>query len=270
MQADGPPAMEKREMEPAGSSRGGLLFLARETRVRGGVITMASRYINERDRTLYGVNFDLLDGITLTENGFPAMEPVKELPKVDEVIEFNRVKTNKGRPGNQGVHFFIDDYQYERIWNCPWKYIDLLKQYKFIIQPQFSIYTDFPKPLQQYNHYRNQLLGAFWQRLGMTVVPTPEWADESSFEWVWDGLPEGGWHVIPTVGVMRYKEAKTNFVKGLRNFLDAKHPEGILVYGITSPEIENMLAREKIRRVVVRQGQRIRHDAWLLRNAAGT
>ena len=64
---------------------------------------MASRYINERDRTLYGVNYDLLDGLTLTENGFPVMDPLRELPKVDEVIEINRVITNKGRPGNQGV-----------------------------------------------------------------------------------------------------------------------------------------------------------------------
>ena len=226
------------------------------------------RYINERDRTLYAVNFDLLDGTELTETGYPIMAPLQDLPKVDEVIEFNRVKTNKGRPGNQGVCFFIDDYQFERVWNRPWDYIDILKRYKFVIQPQFSIYTDFPRPLQQWNHYRNQLLGSLWQRSGICVVPTPEWADESSYEWVWDGLPDGGWFAVPTVGVMRYPQAKTEFVRGLRRFIDVKKPDGILIYGITSPEIETMLNRDGIPHKVVRQGQRIRHDTWALKNAA--
>ena len=243
--------------------------MARETRVRGGVILMASRYINERDRTLYGVNYDLLDGLTLTENGFPVMEPVKELPKVDEVIEINRVITNKGRPGNQGVHFFVDDYQYERVWNRPTDWLERLKKYRFVIQTQFSLYTDFPRPIQQYNHYRNQLLGAWWQREGICVVPTPEWGDEKTLNWVFDGLPEGGWFAVSTVGAMRYRDAKINYIRGMRRFIDEKHPEGLLIYGATSPEIETMIIREGIKRIIVRQGQRIRHEAWLTRKASG-
>ena len=38
-------------------------------------------------------------------------------------------------------------------------YLELLEQFAFVVEPDFSMYLDFPEPLQKWNHYRNQLLG---------------------------------------------------------------------------------------------------------------
>lgn len=226
-----------------------------------------SRYINERDRTLYGVNFDLLDGLELTEKGFPKMQPLRELPKVDEWIEFNRLLTYKGRPGNCAVHFWIDDYQFDRVWNRPWEWAKRLADWRLVGMSQFSNYADFPIPLQYWQQYRNQLLGAFWQKQGITVLPTPGWGGEETFSWTFEGVPEGGWHGVGTVGVTRYADAKVRFIRGLRELIDQKHPDGIVLYGVVIPETKAMLEREGIPYKLVRQGQRIRHDAYMAKMA---
>lgn len=77
-----------------------------------------------------------------------------------EFIGFNYAKTCKERE-NKGVHFFLDDYQFERLWNQPERYLQMLQQFRYVMTPDFSIYTDFPKSLQIYNHYRKHWVGAF-------------------------------------------------------------------------------------------------------------
>ena len=222
---------------------------------------MSKQYINERDRTLYGVNFDLLDGLELTEKGFPIMEPLQKVPRVDELIEFNRVLTDQ-RPGNHGVHFFIDDYQFDRVWNKPVVYLEKLRDYRCVVQTQFSSYTDFPRPLRQYQHYRNQLLGAFWQKQGLTVIPAPGWSGEDSFEWTFEGQPENSWVAISTIGVTRYAEAKVNFIRGVRRYVDEKHPRGVVVYGKLTTEFKTILEREEIPYICFRHGQSIRAERY--------
>ena len=38
-------------------------------------------------------------------------------------------------------------------------------------------------------HWRKHQLGAYWQRVGMTVVPTIGWIDRDSYSWCFDGEP---------------------------------------------------------------------------------
>ena len=79
---------------------------------------MSKQYVNERDRTLYGVNFDLLEGLELTEKGYPIINPLEEMPKIDEFIGFDKMLRDE-RPGNHGAHFYVDDYQFAWGWNKP-------------------------------------------------------------------------------------------------------------------------------------------------------
>ncbi|MFQ6749707.1 MAG: DUF4417 domain-containing protein, partial [Clostridia bacterium] len=64
---------------------------------------------------------------------------------------------------NSILHFYVDDYQFERCWANPNNYIDHLKKFKYVISPDFSLYADLPKAHQIWNCYRNRLLSAFWQ-----------------------------------------------------------------------------------------------------------
>ena len=60
----------------------------------------------------------------------PQLEPIKEkdIGFISEWIGFNYVLSDK-EPAGKAVHFFIDDYQFERIWNNPERYIEKLSQY---------------------------------------------------------------------------------------------------------------------------------------------
>lgn len=90
----------------------------------------------------------------------PILQPVTNLPPISEWIGFNYVLTDDS-PQGKAVHFFIDDYQFERIWNNPEKYVDKLKQYVCVATPDFSPYGDMPHALQIYNHYRKHWVGAW-------------------------------------------------------------------------------------------------------------
>ena len=86
-------------------------------------------------------------------------------------IGFNYAKSCKD-PANKAVHFFVDDYQFNRLWTNPDAYLDMLRRFKAVCTPDFSTYTDFPKAVQIWNHYRKHWLGAYWQGNGITVIPT--------------------------------------------------------------------------------------------------
>ncbi len=57
------------------------------------------------------------------------------------LIGFDKVKTNKDEHYNRIVHFFLYDYKFENIWTNPDKYIDILKKYRAVLTPDYSMYT---------------------------------------------------------------------------------------------------------------------------------
>ena len=101
--------------------------------------------------------------------------------------------------------------------------------------PDFSTYTDFPKAIQIYNHYRKHWLGAYWQWHGLLVVPTISWSDEESLNWCFDGEPVGGTVAVSAVGTQMDNVARRLFRMGYSAMLDALQPETVIFYG-TVPE----------------------------------
>lgn len=122
-----------------------------------------------------------------------------DIPRLDpesyegehEFISFNYARTAKNRNGKV-CHFFIDDYQFQRLWTNIDAYIPMLQEFDYVLTPDFSLYLDYPKAMQIYNHYRKHWIGAYMQMLGIKVIPTIAWSDKESFDWCFDGEPEGG------------------------------------------------------------------------------
>ncbi|WP_405354187.1 DUF4417 domain-containing protein [Ruminococcus sp.] len=54
----------------------------------------------------------------------PKIEPTTI--SADKFIGFNEAMSSKKT--DCGIHFFLDDYQFTRLWNKPDRYIDLLKK----------------------------------------------------------------------------------------------------------------------------------------------
>lgn len=184
-------------------------------------------FSNERMRTGLLVNWFLLDGLELTPAGNPVTKALPLPFGVDHLIGFNELLTCK-HPENAGVHFFLDDYQFERFWRQPQRYLDALAKFPLVLGPTFSMYLDFPEPMQRWNHYRNQFLVAWLQSKGVCAIQTPGWAAPDSYGWCFDGISKGGAVAVSSLGTCVHNTTKDAFRQGFAAMLDACEPEEIL------------------------------------------
>ena len=160
----------------------------------------------------------------------PVLEPVTELPQIKKWIGFNEVLSDKD-PDGKAVHFFVDDYQFERVWTSPEKYLEKLSRYVCVATPDFSPYGDMPMILQMYNHYRKHWVGAWLQAHGVTVIPTIRCStDPRSLEWYLDGEPRGG---IVMISSMWTKDEDTVSIskQEYKTMKETLKPVKIFIYG---------------------------------------
>lgn len=133
------------------------------------------------------------------------------------------------------AHFYYDDYKFIQAWRTPDKYIDRLSKFKAIISPDFSLYTDFPRALQILSCYRRQWCGAYWQSLGLDVIPDVVWGDEASFDYCFEGIPKGGTVAVSSVGVARdgdwNNKSGDMFKAGYDEMMRRIQPTTVLFYG---------------------------------------
>ena len=168
--------------------------------------------------------------------GTPVLHPV-HLDRRLEWIRFNHALKEPHRD-RYGIHFFIDDYLFQRAWHDPPRYALFLRQFPAVMTPDFSMFTDYPKAVQIYNHWRKHQLGAYWQRVGMTVVPTIGWIDQGSYDWCFDGEPEGSTVAVSSVGVMKNRDARKLFIDGYAEMLTRLQPEKIIFFGDVPDECQ--------------------------------
>ena len=158
----------------------------------------------------------------------------KEIPKISEWVGFNFVLNDKSsdkEKKHKGVHFFIDDYQFERVWTRPEIYVDILKKYGCVLSPDFSPYEDMPLATQLWNHYRKHWTAAYWQQNGIKVIPTiRKSANPRAGEWWLDGEPKGGVVAISTMWNSNPK-IKAAAIEEYESVLKVLRPTKILIYG---------------------------------------
>ena len=164
--------------------------------------------------------------------GIPKMEATKTVG--DEFLRFmdyNTVDDHK----DYIAHFYYDDYKFVSAWREPDKYIEKLREFKAVIAPDFSLYTDFPRALQILSCYRRQWCGAYWQMQGLDVIPDVVWGDEESFKYCFDGIPKHSVVAVSTVGVTRddnwNNKDGDRFLKGYNEMLKRLKPTKVLFYG---------------------------------------
>ena len=159
----------------------------------------------------------------------PILSPVTEVEKLTW-LPFNRVKAEES-PERCGIHFFMDDYIFERCWHDPARYAQLLLRFGAVVSPDFSLFTDDPRAVQIYNHWRKHQLAAYWQSYGMTVIPTICWSDRDSFEWCFDGEPMDSVVAVSSVGTQKNPFARQLFLDGYLEMLRRLCPIHIIFYG---------------------------------------
>ena len=181
---------------------------------------------NHRENTFKAYNLDMID-LERCDGKYQIPHIEKENFIPDELIGFNYMLTNENK--HVGVHCFVDDYQFERLWNSPDRYLDKLQEYDCILTPDFSLYTEMPISMKIWNVFRSRLIGQWLQDNGCIVIPTISWCEEETFEFCFDGLEKGGTVAVSTIGVK--KNTMDIWTKGMDEMIKRLKPKTILVYG---------------------------------------
>lgn len=187
------------------------------------------RYGDERERTLTTYNLHLIEDADTTKDFWqmPKLRRSDYIP--DKLIGFNYAKTSKEK--NAGIHFYIDDYQFERVWSYPEKYTDVLGEYSCILTPDFSLYSEMPMPMKIWNIYRSRMIGSYYQNKGFEVIPTISWAEPETFSFCFEGIEKGGIVSVSSIGVKEDKEAGKIWETGMKEMIRKIEPSAILLYG---------------------------------------
>jgi len=110
--------------------------------------------------------------VTNNKYGYPIIR--SDDLEVTNLYPFDRINTK--RPDkkyfDRTVHFYLNDYKFNCIWNNPMKYLNLLSKYNGCIMPDFSNYDDYPEALNIFQMYKRFWITAFLQDYGIKVIPS--------------------------------------------------------------------------------------------------
>ncbi|MDO4570285.1 MAG: DUF4417 domain-containing protein [Planctomycetia bacterium] len=223
-----------------------------------------------KNNHLHLLDFDFVSGKFQIPCVFP------ETVCVQRLVAFNKIRSFQEVTKNIGVHFFLDDYQFERVWNKPERYAKMLAGFACVLSPDFSMYADMPLAMQIWNHYRKMAVSQVLQNQGITVVPTLNWSTEESFQFCFDGMPKNGTIAVSSVGCCKNSSVREKWTRGMNEAVGRLKPKTILFYGspiefqnqgseVVYFQPEHLQRVRKIRKGKIEVGERTK---WLMENPA--
>lgn len=166
---------------------------------------------------------------TVGKYGFPQIAQTNLIPE-DPVLPINFLKSTKDRQ-KYWFHCFTSDKNFHKIYNRFQDYLKLLEQVKGIISADFSLFRDYREEVLIANCRANRLVDYALQQAGIPTIPTAGFADASSWEWCFDGLPKNSTVAITTNCLGRDPEANRLFVGGVNTLVEKIQPTAIVVCG---------------------------------------
>lgn len=178
----------------------------------------------------------LLGAKLVGKYGFPQLPAVTVHMENLIAVPFN-LASKERNPKECICHFFLDDMQFERVWNNPAKYVPVLENFKYVCAPDFSFYETMPLAMQVWQVYRSRAL-AWWLLIhGVNVVPVAGWSDRPSFDWCFDGLPCGSSIAVSSTGCHR-GDAPEVFRTGCAAALDRLPGSRLILFGDPVPGVD--------------------------------
>lgn len=144
---------------------------------------------------------------------------------IKKLVPFH-IAEAKGINSDEAIHFFVSDIKLNAIKNR--KYIpDVYYKAKAVLTPDFSLYLEADRDEWRRNVELNRKIGEWWQREGVTVIPSISWADETSFDFCFAGVGQGGIVAISSQGITRIDL----FYRGVDEMVRRLRPKYIICYG---------------------------------------
>lgn len=176
----------------------------------------------------------------------PIIEPTVWIP--NKLIAFSKAVSSNDY--NQWVHFYEDDYLFERVWRNPKRYLPILKRFNGVILPDFSVYRDMPLVMQLWNIFRSRAVGYWLQENNVRIIANIRFGDERTHRYCCDGIASHCAIAVGTHGTIKDAEDRRVFSEGLAAVVEQLEPRVIIVYGC-APESIFGVYREKGIEIVV-------------------
>ena len=158
---------------------------------------------------------------------FPVIECTNWIP--NRLIAFSKAVSCKDF--DQWIHFFEDDYLFERVWRNPQRYLELFRRYNGVILPDFSLYRDMPLIMQLWNIYRSRAIGFWLQQHGIKVIVNVRFGDRRTYRLCCDGVAKHSSIAIGTHGTLKHAEDRKIFIEGFKFVLSYLQPGLVVIYG---------------------------------------
>lgn len=159
----------------------------------------------------------------------PTIPIINAIPA--KLISFEEAKAVEKKSFDGWVHFYLDDYRFEALWNKPTAYLACLRKFDGVISPDFSLYRDMTLAVQLWNTYKNRAVGYWLSKNGIQVLPNVRWGDERTYEFCFSGVVPGSVVVVGTHGCIKKTEDRAYFLRGLKEMLVRLRPKTLIVYG---------------------------------------
>lgn len=167
--------------------------------------------------------------------GFPIIKKQQLDVNDIELISCSDVSKKDDRNLHKGVHFFVDDFRFETIYDHPEKALERYGKYRFLLTPDYSLYAEMDPWRQIESVGKARWVGAKWQANGKIVILTVSWGLARSFEFCFDGIQKNS---IVAVGMIGCKRNKADFLKGYYQMLTKIEPEAIICLGNPFDEMD--------------------------------
>lgn len=166
----------------------------------------------------------------------PLIKKQKLNTKDIKLIACSDTKSNEREENKTfGVHFFVDDYRFKGIYDNPKRTLSKYSQYKFLLTPDFSTYSDMNLWRQLESVAKNRWVGSYWQSKGLKVIPTISWGLSQSHEFCFDGVEKGS---IVAIGMIGCKRAKLQFMRGYNAMFEKIQPSKVICFGTPFDEMQ--------------------------------
>ena len=175
-------------------------------------------------------NGRLLKGLTLARPyDIPILEPCRTVPS--KLVAFSEAVRAGRQDADAWVHFYEDDFRFERFWNEPEKTLERLDGFAGLIGPDFSLYENMPTAQKIRNTYRNQLLSAWAQKRGVQVIANVRLSGSESIPYSLAGIPTNSTIAFGLHGCLQNTENRRQVVQGMVLACDHLLPNNVLIYG---------------------------------------
>jgi len=137
---------------------------------------------------------------------------------------------------NTGIHFFIDDFQFVSVWKQPKKWLELFRQCRAVVAPDFSVYNEMTMTHQLWNHCRRQFLAKYWQDNGVNIVSCVTWDLLGGLKpWHIAEIPKGTYIARTWVGKLIDKQQQ---LSDMLKIIEMLEPKGVFIKCCKPDEME--------------------------------